>query len=90
MSDTNLDLHPIEKPLVIDAIKCRIRQDAKEFSGVYVLSGEAVFICDILDAARLCLREWAPTETDKARGHGTGVGQRAAEDRLIAILKREP
>lgn len=80
---------PLERPLVIDAILCRLRQDV-EFGAVHSIpTNELKLIIAILDAARTCVREWVPTPSDKARGAGTGVGMRAAEDALIAAIRRE-
>ena len=86
-------LVPLETPLVIDAIRCRLRQDAvlSHFGNrlVAVPLTELILIMDILDAARQCVKEWSPAPSEKAHGAGTGVGMRAAEDRLIAAMKRD-
>lgn len=79
---------PLEKPIVIDAIRCRLRQDIDEFGVKHSIPTEELrLILDIVDAARHCVREWEPNAAEKARGAGTGVGMRAAEDRLIHVLK---
>lgn len=79
---------PIERPIVIDAIRCRLRQDIEDFGVSHSIPTEDLrLILDIVDAARHCVREWEPNATEKARGAGTGVGMRAAEDRLIQVLK---
>lgn len=81
-------LTPLEKPIVIDAIRCRLRQDIDEFGVQHSIpANELRLILDIVDAARHCVREWEPNATEKARGAGTGVGMRAAEDKLIRVLK---
>lgn len=80
--------YPIAKPLVIDAIRCRLRQDIDAFGVTHSIpSNELRLILDIVDAACNCVREWEPDEAEKTRGAGTGVGMRAAEDRLIRVLK---
>ena len=81
-------LLPIDEPLVIDAIRCRLRQDVDEFGVQHSIpANELRAILDIVDAARACVREWQPNATEKARGAGTGVGMRAAEDVLIMKVK---
>ena len=82
-------LRPIEQPIVIDAIRCRLRQDIDYGVRHSVPVEELRLILDIVDAARHCVREWEPNATEKACGAGTGVGMRAAEDKLIRVLKRE-
>lgn len=86
-------LMPLEKPIVMDAIRCRLRQDIEMShhlsASVEVPKNELRWIVDILDAARACVREWQPNATEKARGAGTGVGMRAAEDRLIQLVRRD-
>lgn len=78
----------LEQPLAIDAIRCRLRQDIDEFGVEHSIPTEELrLILDIVDAARHCVREWQPTSTEKNKGAGTGVGMRAAEDRLIRIVK---
>lgn len=98
-SDNNPAVHrmvlmPLDEPIAIDAIKCRLRQDVENLhhlcSEVAVPKKEALWISDVLDAVRACVREWEPSETEKARGAGTGVGMRAVEDRLILIARRDP
>lgn len=84
----------IPEPLLIDAIRCRLRQDAEWCQGngiafVALPPDEAFLISDILEAARQCVREWDPSASDKSRGYGTGVGMRAAEDRLIMRMKAQ-
>ena len=79
---------PLEKPIVIDAIRCRLRQDVDEFGVRHnIPANELRLLLDIVDAARQCVREWEPSPTDKARGAGTVDGTRAAEDRLIRVIK---
>ncbi len=39
--------------------------------------------------ARHCVKEWVPTPWEKDNGHGTGVGMRVAEDRLIREVRKE-
>lgn len=89
---THMDLHEIEKPLVIDAIICRL-ETTVEIAGVgnysMLPNNEAAFIAKILAAARHCVREWQPNKDEKARGAGTGVGMRAAEDALIRVVKAD-
>lgn len=81
----------LDRPLAIDAIRCRLRQDIDNFGVEHSIpSSELRLMLDIIDAARHCVREWEPTPTEKDRGAGTGVGMRAAEDRLIRELKRDP
>ena len=82
--------YPIAKPLVIDAIRCRLRQDIDIFGVTHSIpSDELRLILNIVDAARRCVREWEPTDLDKNRGAGTGVGMRAAEDELIRALRSD-
>jgi hypothetical protein len=79
---------PLEEPIVIDAIRCRLRQDIDIFGLRHSIPTEELrLILDIVDAARHCVREWEPNATEKARGAGTGVGMRSAEDKLIRVLK---
>lgn len=81
---------PLEKPIVIDAIRCRLRQDIDDFGVSHSIpTDELRLILDIIDAARHCVSEWEPTATEKSRGAGTGVGMRAAEDKLIRVLKSD-
>lgn len=83
-----LVITPLERPVVIDAIRCRLRQDIDDFGVRHSIpTDELRLILDIVDAARKCVREWKPNATEKARGAGTGVGMRAAEDELIRVLK---
>lgn len=82
-------LRPLEQPLVIDAIRCRLRQDIDFGVRHSIPTEELRMILDIVDAARHCVREWKPNATEKARGAGTGVGMRAAEDKLIRVLRRD-
>lgn len=79
---------PLEKPIVIDAIRCRLRQDIDDFGVRHSIPTDALrLILDIVDAARHCVSEWEPNATEKARGAGTGVGMRSAEDKLIRVVK---
>jgi hypothetical protein len=83
-------LSPLEKPICIDAIRCRLRQDIDDFGVSHSIpTDELRLILDIVDAARHCVKEWEPNATEKARGAGTGVGMRAAEDNLIRTVKRD-
>ena len=87
-TDQSIVLLPLEEPLVIDAIRCRLRQDVEEFGLQHSIpTNELRAILDVVDAARACVREWTPNATEKARGAGTGVGMRAAEDVLIKRVK---
>ena len=84
-------LEQIEEPLAIDAIRCRLRQDIAIFGIQHDIPTDQLrLLLDIVDAARLCVREWAPSKKDKRMGHGTGVGMRAAEDRLINAVRAWP
>jgi len=81
---------PLEEPIVIDAIRCRLRQNIDDFGARHSIPTEELrLILDIVDAARHCVREWEPNATEKARGAGTGSGMRAAEDKLIRVLKSD-
>lgn len=87
---SNMTITPLEEPIVIDAIRCRLRQDIDDFDVVHSIPTEELrLILNIVDAARHCLREWEPTMIEKSRGAGTGVGMRAAEDRLIKAVKSD-
>lgn len=92
MSDAkNITQVPIDRPIAIDAIRCRLRQDIDRFRLTHSIpTHELRLILDIVDAARDCVREWESNAIEKERGAGTGVGMRAAEDKLIRILKRDP
>lgn len=80
----------LEEPLVIDAIRCRLRQDIEHFGVQHSIpTGELRLILDIVDAARHCVREWEPNATETARGAGTAVGMKAAEEKLIRVLKTD-
>lgn len=81
---------PIEPPPIIDAIRCRLEHEMgicrQRNCHVPVPVEEMKRILRILDAARNCVSEWEPTRLEK-RSHGTGVGMRAAEDRLIQEIR---
>ena len=79
----------IEQPLVVDAIRCRLRQDVGRGVVHSIPTNELRLLLNIVDCARHCVREWSPTSDEKARGAGTGVGMRAAEDQLIRAIKSE-
>jgi hypothetical protein len=82
--DQPIVLMPLDEPLVIDAIRCRLRQDIDEFGLQHSIPADELrLMLRIIDAARACVREWKPNGIEKARGAGTGVGMRAAEDSLI-------
>jgi len=82
------NLEQLEQPLEIDAIRCRLRQDVDARHLTHnIPTPELKLLLDIVDAARHCVREWEPTATDKRKGRGTGVGMRAAEDRLIMAVR---
>lgn len=85
-------LEQIEKPLAIDAIRCRLRQDIDIFKIQHTIpADELKLLLDIVDAARLCVREWAPSNTDKRMGHGTTQdGTIEAQDRLIMAVRAWP
>lgn len=94
MTASPLTFVPIDRPLVIDAIRCRLDQDVnyctrRGQATVAIPVREMELIVAILDAARAVVREYAPTDLEKSRGAGTGVGMRAAEDRLITTVKRD-
>lgn len=75
----------IDEPLVIDAIRCRLRQDIDVFGVRHSIpTAELRLILDIVDAAMECVREWEPIAIEKARGAGTGV---LVEDKLIQAVK---
>ena len=86
-----MDIEQIEEPLAIDAIRCRLRQDIDTFNIQHTIpTDELRILLNIVDAARLCVREWTPSDTDKRKGHGTGVGMRAAKNHLIRAVRAWP
>lgn len=57
---------------------------------VVVPCAEMRLMIDIIEAAVNCVSEWKPSDYEKeCRGRGTGVGMRAAEDRLIREVRKE-
>jgi hypothetical protein len=77
--------HPTERPLVIDAIRCRLRQDCERVrkrgcNGFTVPLDEVELIVDILDAARGCVEEW---------DNGSLPSMRKAEEILECAVRRE-
>lgn len=86
-----METKPIERPVPIDGLLCRLRQDFTHFGRTTTTCTmtELEWLLRIAEAARHCVREWEPNDSDRARGHGTGVGQRAAEDKLIRLIRSE-
>jgi len=83
-------LYDLETPIRIDAIRCRLRQDIDRLGIQHSIPSEELrLMLDIIDAARHCVKEWVPTPWEKDNGHGTGVGMRVAEDRLIREVRKE-
>lgn len=80
-------LYPIDTPLVINAIRCRLNGDLKFGVKHSIPADELRLILNIVDAAVCCVKEWEPSEYQKSKGYGTGVGMRAAEDRLIRCVR---
>lgn len=81
---------PLERPFAIDGMLCRLRQDITQFGATTptCTMAEMEWLLEVAEAARQCVREWEPKESDRAKGHGTGVGMRAAEDKLIRTVCR--
>lgn len=84
-------LHEFEivPPPVITAVCCRLRGDIEYGIMHSIPVGELNLMLDIIESALLCVKEWEPTEWEKHKGHGTGVGMRSAEDRLIRCIRRD-
>ncbi len=85
----NLKFYPMDKPLVINAILCRLKGDLKLGVGHSIPADELRLILEIVEAAVRCVEEWEPSEFQKSKGCGTGVGMRSAEDQLIRCVRRD-
>ena len=74
-----------EKPVCIDEISCRLRREMDQTGTQHSIpANELKLILDIVDAARLLIQQWDPTQ-------GTGAGVRVAEERLIdKVLAEKP
>lgn len=79
----------IVPPPVMAAITCRLRCDLKMGVAHSIPSGELDLMLRIIDAAVHCVKEWEPNEYEKSKGHGAGVGMRAAEDALIRLVRTD-
>lgn len=77
----------IVPPPVVTAICCRLRGDIKFGVHHTIPVRELKLMLDIIESAMLCVKEWEPNEWEKHKGHGTGVGMRSAEDRLIRCVR---
>ena len=84
-----LKFYPMDKPLVINAILCRLKGGLKLGGTHSIPADELRLMLDIVEAAVHCVEEWEPSEYQKSKGCGTGAGMRAAADQLIRCVRRD-
>jgi hypothetical protein len=80
---------PLKKPLIINAISCRLSGDLQFNEPHHIPREEMQLILGILDAAVALSREIDPDETDKFDGYGTKARRKKAEAALVSAVRRD-